>query len=122
MGHFLSQSELSEIRSALSDAFVDNQVDYAYIAERIKGYDLEKINNILYSEVAVVCHTNLLSVLPQVWTGFDSDSLNTMIEEVFIARKTSWLRRQLDRMLVAWLRYQYAYIWKEISKELQRQM
>ncbi|WP_420874871.1 DUF7079 family protein [Pseudomonas migulae] len=49
-----------------------------------------------------------------MWTGFDTDSLNVMIEERHAARRNYWFRRQFDKLLVRWLSYHYGYIWKEI--------
>ncbi|MGN4048293.1 DUF7079 family protein [Pseudomonas sp. SM4] len=114
MGHSLSKSELTKIRVALSDPFNDFPVDYDYIAKQVRGVDPNILYKILYSDVAPVCFTNIAAVLPTVWTGFDPDSLNAMIEERHAARKNNWFRRQFDKLLVRWLQYNYEYIWKEI--------
>lgn len=118
MGYILSQPELSKIRTALSDAFVDAPVDYDYIAEQVRGFELQTVNEVLYSEVAPVCFTNIESAVPPVWTGFEPDSLNAMIEERLAAREKNWFQRRFDKVLVAWLRYRYADIWKEITNRL----
>lgn len=118
MGYSLNQSELTKIRVALSDPFNDFPVDYDYIASQVKGVDPQTLHEILYSEVAPVCFTNIAAALPTVWTGFDPDSLNAMIEERRAARKNNWFRRQFDKLLVRWLEYNYGYIWKEIVSRL----
>lgn len=116
MGHILTPQEKSKIRSVLSETFVDNEVSYSYIARKIKGYDLATIKDILYSEVAPACHTNFMTPPPPIWTGFDEEWLNSTIEEILKARDQSWWRRNFDKILVAWLRFRYAYIWKDIME------
>ncbi|MGY8820872.1 MAG: DUF7079 family protein [Pseudomonadales bacterium] len=118
MGHFLSEPKLTEVRTALSDAFNDSPVDYDHIAKKIKDVDPRMAYDILYSEVAPVCFTNIAAAVPPVWTGFDPDSLNAMIEERLAARQNSWFRRQFDKVLVAWLKYNYSDIWKDIARRL----
>ena len=118
MGHFLSEFELTKIRTALSDPFNDFPVDYDSIAKEVKEVDPDVLYEILYSEVAPVCFTNIAAAVPSVWTGFDPDSLNAMIEERLAARENNWFRRQFDKALVLWLKYNYGYIWKEISCRL----
>jgi len=118
LGHFLSEPKLTEVRTVLSDPFNDFPTDYDYIASKVSGVDPEVLYEILYSEVAPVCFTNLAAAVPTVWTGFDPDSLRIMIEERLAARKRNWFRRQFDKALVRWLQYNYDYIWKEISSRL----
>jgi hypothetical protein len=65
-----------------------------------------------------VCFINLVAAVPPVWTGFDPDILSASIEERLAARECNWFRRQFDKVLVRWLRYNYAYIWKEIASRL----
>ena len=116
MGHILTPAERASIQIALAEAFVDSAVDYASIAERIRGYDLKVVEDILYSEVAPVCFSNLETPVPPVWTGFKDEWLLDEISKELNARKNSWLRRSFDLLKVAWLRYSYGYIWKELMK------
>lgn len=116
MGHILTPAERAIIQIALAEAFVDSDVDYASIAERIRGYDPKVVEEILYSEVAPVCFSNLETPVPPVWTGFQDEWLLDEIDKELNARNNSWLRRSFDRLKVAWLRYSYGYIWKELMK------
>lgn len=116
MGHILPPAERANIQIALADAFVDSVVDYASIAERIQGYAPEIVEEILYSEVAPVCFSNLETPVPPVWAGFQDEWLLDEIAKELRARESSWVRRSFDRLKVAWLRYSYGYIWKEIMK------
>ncbi|MGY2292633.1 DUF7079 family protein [Pseudomonas sp. SDO528_S397] len=115
----ISKQERADIRWALSDAFVDNEVDYAAIVKQIKNFDMAEIKNILYSEVAPVCHSNLESILPTIWLCFNRKELEFDIEKMLEARKQSFFRRQLDRLFIKWLRYRYNYIWLEIARHYQ---
>jgi len=110
----ITASSRASVQIALAEAFVDSAVDYASIAERIRGYDLKVVKDILYSEVAPVCFSNLETPIPPVWTGFQDKWLLDEIAKEIKAREISWLRRSFDILKVTWLRYSYSYIWKEI--------
>ena len=118
LGHTLNEPRLSASRVALSDLFNDIPVDYDAIAQAVKDIEPKILPEILYSELAPVCFTNIAAAVPSVWTGFEPESLNAMIEARLTARKNSWIRRQTDKALVTWLKFNYAYLWKEISCRL----
>jgi hypothetical protein len=116
--HLLSGPQLTTIRAALSEPFNDFSVEYDFVADKVRGVDPDVLYEILYSEVAPVCFTNLVAAVPPVWTGFDPETLRESIEERLAARERNWFRRQFDKVLVRWLKYNYAYIWKEIASRL----
>lgn len=118
MGYFLSKPELTAVRAALSEAFNDLPADYDYIAQEVKGIDVDTLYEIFFSEVAPVCFTNIAAAVPSVWTGFDPDSLSEVIEARLAERERSWVRRLCDRLLVRWLRYNYHCMWREIAGRL----
>jgi len=121
LGSILTPEDKAKIQIALAEAFVDNEVDYAYIAERIKSYDLKIVEDILYSEVAPVCFGNLETPVPPIWTGFKEEWLLDEIEKELRARQRSKVRRTFDELKILWLRYSYRYIWKEILKNINKQ-
>jgi hypothetical protein len=121
LGSILTPEDKAKIQIALAEAFVDNEVDYAYIAERIKSYDLKIVEDILYSEVAPVCFGNLETPVPPIWTGFKDEWLLDEIEKELRARQRSKVRRTFDELKILWLRYSYRYIWKEILKNINKQ-
>jgi hypothetical protein len=121
LGSILTPEDKAKIQIALAEAFVDNDVDYAYIAERIKSYDLKIVEDILYSEVAPVCFGNLETPVPPIWTGFKDEWLLDEIEKELRARQRSKVRRTFDELKTLWLRYSYRYIWKEILKSINKQ-
>ncbi|KOX98900.1 DUF7079 family protein [Pseudomonas nunensis] len=114
----LTLEHKNRVRIALAEAFVDSWVDYAYMAEQVRPYDLKIVEDILYMEVAPVCFWNLEAAVPPIWTGFEDESLLSEIEKALSARETSPVQRIIDRLKIAWLRYSYGYIWKEILKNL----
>jgi hypothetical protein len=118
LGSILTPEDKAKIQIALAEAFVDNEVDYAYIAERIKSYDLKIIEDILYSEVAPVCFGNLETPVPPIWTGFKDEWLLDEIEKEQQVREKNRPRRAFDKLKILWLRYSYSYIWKEILKNI----
>jgi hypothetical protein len=118
LGYFLSEPELKDVRAALSDPFNDFPVDYDDITNQVKHIDPDVLYEILYSEVAPVCFTNIAAAVPSVWTGFDPESLNSMINQRLAEREHSWFRRQFDKALALWLKHNYGYIWKEIACRL----
>jgi hypothetical protein len=111
----LSPQERAKIQIALAEAFVDCTVDYHAMAQQVRDYDPKVVQDILYEDVAPVCFSNLETPVPPIWTGFDSHWLLAEIAEQNRARQASWLRRRLDRVKIAWLRYSYGYIWKELT-------
>jgi len=115
LGHFLTEPQLTEVRTALSEPFNHFPTDYDYIVRHVKGVDSDVLREIFFSEVAPVCFSNLAATLPTVWTGFDPDWLRAGIEGRLAARERNWLRRQFDTLLVIWLKHKYEYMWKEIA-------
>jgi hypothetical protein len=118
LGNILTPEDKAKIQIALAEAFVDNEIDYADIAERIKSYDLKIVEDILYSEVTPVCFGNLETPVPPIWTGFKDEWLLDEIEKELQAREKNRTRRAFDKLKVLWLRYSYSYIWKEILKNI----
>jgi hypothetical protein len=111
----MTAKDRHDIYWALSDAFVDNEVDYESIARQTEDYDPLEIKRMLYEEVAPVCHTNFDCVIPIIWSAFDPEQLNSDIAQMLEARASSRLRRQRDKLLIRWLEFRYKYIWREIS-------
>jgi hypothetical protein len=118
MGGPLIDKHRTKLWWVLSDAFVDNKVDYAAMVRQLRGFDPRFVREVLFSEVAPVCHYNLESVLPGVWLCFNREELEANIEKMLRAREVSRLKRWYDNVRVLWLRYRYRYVWSEISKAM----
>lgn len=64
-----------DLCAALSDIFVDNWVNFEYIASVAKHFPVEYVHLMLCRYVAPSCYCNLLSPVLSVWTAFDADKL-----------------------------------------------
>ncbi|WP_421179301.1 DUF7079 family protein [Aeromonas enteropelogenes] len=113
MEQSLSDIDLCE---ALSGLFVDNEVDYEYIARVARAFPVVYVEKALFEWVAPVCYTNTLAPVPPIWTGFERDSLWAEIQgllareaKVGFARKLSITLRQV------YLRWQFAEEWRRLS-------
>lgn len=116
MGSSMTKQQRADVRWALSDAFVDNEVDYAAIARRTREFDRDEVKRILFEEVTPVCHSNLESTLPTIWLCFNREELEDEIEKNLDAKNNSWLKRKANSLLAMWLRKRYRYIWIELEK------
>lgn len=121
MGSVLTRAERVRLWSVLSDAFVDNQVDYASIARQLATYPRDTVETAFFEDVAPVCYSNLQAPIPPIWTAFDSTWLAETIEGIHQTRQASALRRWRDRAWVAYLRHKLKPEWENISRELDRQ-
>lgn len=116
----MTREERIQLWSALSDVFVDNEVDYAGIARQLADFDRTTVEAAFYEDVAPACYTNLLAPIPPIWTGFDSVWLSETIERNQAARQRWPLRRLRDRLFIACLRRTLRSEWAKIVHELDR--
>ncbi|PHM45090.1 hypothetical protein Xmau_01295 [Xenorhabdus mauleonii] len=79
MSNTLTDIDLCE---ALSYVFVDNEIDYNYIASVAKNFPLEHVEMVFFEWVAPVCYFNGLTPIPPVWTFFDREQLWADIQTV----------------------------------------
>ena len=121
MESVLTRDERIRLWAALSDAFVDNEVDYAAIARQLTDYDRATVETAFFEEVAPVCYSNLQAPIPPIWTAFDSKWLAEAIRSTQEARRISAFRRLRDRALVVYLRYRLKDDWQSIARALARQ-
>lgn len=116
----LTRDECVRLWSVLSDVFVDNEIDYPWIARQVAGVDRDTVEAAFFHDVAPACYSNLLTPIPPVWTLFDSDWLAETIDSARKARRRSVIRRLCDQALVAYLRYALKDEWLTIERELDR--
>jgi hypothetical protein len=115
LADILSKAERSSIRYALSDAFVDSEVDYADIAKRVSIFDYKAVEHIFFSEVVPVCHSNLETPVPPIWTCFDREWLDQEIEKLLKVRTQSYFQRFKQDLLITSLKWKYADMWNAIK-------
>ncbi|HBZ93100.1 MULTISPECIES: DUF7079 family protein [unclassified Pseudomonas] len=116
----MTREERIQLWAVLSEVFVDSEIDYAWIARQLQGYDRAIAQAAFYEDVAPACYSNLLAPIPPIWTGFDSTWLSETIDSARAARDNSALRHLRDRLFVAYLRLALKSEWTNIEQELDR--
>ena len=116
----LSEQRREDAWEALSDAFIDNEVDYEFIARRITGIPTAELKEIFFTEVAPQCGPNMLTTIPPIWAGFDRQSLANCIHEMQQKNRESPSARIRHRITVALYRRLFRRIWARIELELAR--
>ncbi|WAF99204.1 hypothetical protein NRZ31_00115 [Aeromonas dhakensis] len=115
----LSDIDLCE---ALSDLFVDNEVDYEYIAKVARAFPVTHVEKVLFEWVAPVCYTNPLAPVPPIWTGFERDLLWAEIQCLLAREAKAGFAKKLSIMLRQfYLRQQFAKEWRRLSALLSEQ-
>lgn len=71
----MSHPTIIDLCEALSDIFVDNEINYQYIASTAKYFPLGLVEYVLFEWVAPICYTNLISPTPPIWAGFNRQDL-----------------------------------------------
>lgn len=108
--------DIEDLWFFLSDLFVDNEVDYKFIADRISDYDLERIEFHLFYNVAPVCSINLEQTIPVIWEGFSKDELIKDIQARGISSKNqiTWKRKLAAKLY----KFKYRVGWELLKSFL----
>ncbi|MFM4937788.1 DUF7079 family protein [Aeromonas enteropelogenes] len=115
----LSDIDLCE---ALSDLFVDNEVDYEYIARVARAFPVTHVEKVLFEWVAPVCYTNTLTPVPPIWADFERDSLWAEIQRLQAREAKAGFAKKLSITLRQfYLRKQFAEEWSRLSELLTEQ-
>lgn len=113
MAQSLADIDLCE---ALSDLFVDNEVDFELIAQVARGFPVAHVEMVLFEWVAPVSYTNTLAPVPPIWTGFERDSLWAEIQCLRAREAKAGFAKKLSIMLRQfYLRQQFAEEWRRLS-------
>lgn len=75
-----------DLCAALSDIFIDNEVDFKYISSVAEKFSVEIVEKILFEWVAPVCYTNLLTPAASVWIGFDKKRYRLIFSSIKIQK------------------------------------
>lgn len=101
---------------ALSELFIDNEVNYNYIASIAKSFPIEHVEYALFYYVGPVCYQNLLSPVPPIWTFFDEETLIADINHIK-KNENRMINKIKMNILAKRLRLEYKSEW-EIIKNL----
>lgn len=105
-----------DLCGALSDIFVDNEVDFKYISSIAKKFPVAIVEEIFFEWVAPVCYTNLLTPAPSVWGGFDKKALWNDICRY--RKKKSFCAKSKHKWLVSILKITYRKEWMTLRYEM----
>ena len=107
-----------ELWSALSELFVDNEINYDAIAKKVQSYSLDTIEYSLFYEVAPICSLNFSSVIPAVWSFFEIDTIVPLIEQHISRYNNEKLYKLKADFLVKYYKFHYKSEWLELQKEI----
>lgn len=114
MGYSLEDKTLCE---ALSYAFIDTEIDYAYIASVAKNYPKEHVENLFFNYVAPSCYYNTVAPIPSVIYFFDPEELHANIDSIRKRKKTAYGKLRMD--LFCWyLRRKFKSEWNALKSLL----
>lgn len=113
MAQSLADIDLCE---ALSDLFVDNEIDFELIAQVARGFPLAHVEMVLFEWVAPVCYTNTLTPVPPIWTGFERDSLWAEIQCLRAREaKAGFAKKWFIMLRQFYLRQRFVEEWRRLS-------
>jgi len=118
MTNQIAGKEREHVWTTLAELFVDSKVDYAYCAEKLRGYPTDELKDIFFSEVAPVCGPNLLSPVPPIWSGFNDEWVVSEIHRRRQRQQSSLVFRMSHRALVLYLRLRLGAVWSEIERAI----
>jgi hypothetical protein len=116
-----NQLDQRQLWAALSDLFVDANVDYKHIAGVAKNYSVEEVEFALFERVAPVCISNMLAPVPPVWWYFDKEQLVADIESLVKKRvEQGVIGKCLSGVMGRLIRIVSAKVWAELKAEIER--
>ena len=87
-----------EVWMALSDLFIDNEIGYESVAQRVAHLSIHEVQHILFYEVAPVCMSNLLVLRSVNCKGFTEDYMFSKVQRHIQKMQTDRLYRQRIRI------------------------
>jgi hypothetical protein len=116
-----NQLDQRQLWAALSDLFVDANVDYKHIAGVAKNYSVEEVEFALFERVAPVCVSNMLAPVPPVCWYFDKEQLVADIESLVKKRvEQGVIGKCLSGVMGRLIRIVSAKVWAELKAEIER--
>ncbi len=103
---------------ALSDLFVDNEISYESIAERVAHISIAELQHILFYEVAPVCMSNLLVLSPLNNKGFTEGYVIPRVQQHIHKMENNSLYRQKVRLKAKFYRVFLKQDWFKILEEI----
>lgn len=117
MDNFLSPDDQIKIWAALSDAFLDTEVNYNGIARQVCDYPITILEYMFFAEVTPVCAANAFSVIPTVWAAFDEEWLAEEITKN-LSKKHTKFSKFVEQIKQKFFRKYFAEEWQEIASAI----
>lgn len=117
MGHFLMEEDMW---FALSDIFVDNEVDYKFIASKLKDTPHEVIKKTLFYKLAPLYGSVYFTPVPQEWIGFDRADVILKVKKHMNKYNNNKTYRLKINILGAFYSLFLNDVWKELKLELEK--
>jgi hypothetical protein len=121
MENSVGKAERELIWVVMSEFFVDNEIDYDREVARISRFPTNVLKDIFFREVAPVCGPNMLTPVPAVWAGFDSDWIVSQINSLLSARERSLICRISYETNVLYYRLRLSDVWSEVENAMDRE-
>ena len=121
MGNLLIHPERQIIWKALSYAFIDREVNYQRIAQKLHEHDISSVKEIFFNEVAPACYPNIASVIPPVWTFFSEEWLEEEITSLLEKSNRNAYRRLTYKLYVLYLKWACKDIWEAIKSSIEKE-
>jgi hypothetical protein len=105
---------------ALSELFVDSEVDYKGVAKVARKYSIDEVEFALFERVAPVCVSNMLTPAPPIWWYFDEEQLISNIESLIKKRSGQGFAGKCISIVVGCLmRLICLNVWSKLKAEME---
>ncbi len=113
-------NDQQDVWMALSDLFVDNEINYEYIAMRVAHLTIQQVERILYFEVAPVCMSNLLVRSPSICKGFSEDYVVPAVRKHLQKMTTDRIYAYKVRLKIKLYKVLLNQEWIKVATEIQQ--
>lgn len=120
MGYELREERRKQVWHAMSWIFNDMEVDYEFIASQVSGIDIQDLERIFFEEVAPFCAPNALSVIPEIWAGFDPEALADGVLYKLEKKNRSLFALMKYRISVWFCRLYFRRDWMDLKAAIER--
>ncbi|WP_449105243.1 DUF7079 family protein [Pseudomonas mohnii] len=105
---------------ALSELFVDSEVDYKGVAKVARKYSIDEVEFALFERVAPVCVSNMLTPAPPIWWYFDEDQLISNIESLIKKRSgQGFVGKCISIVVGGLIRLICLNVWSRLKAEME---
>lgn len=111
-------SDKKRVWMALSDLFIDNEINYESIAERVAHLPISEVERILFYDVAPVFMSNLLTLKANNNKGFSEEYVITSINKHLLELQQSWLYRKKVAAKIKFYKFCLKQDWYKLVAEL----